>query len=383
MTVISASWLSMPAVQLVCELLEAAGHQALYVGGCVRNTLLDQPVADHDLSTDAPPQAVITIMEDAGLKVIPTGIDHGTVTVLADGEPFEITTFRHDIETDGRRAVVTFATDVIEDARRRDFTMNAIYCNRHGQIIDPLDGMTDLRARRLRFVGIASERVREDYLRILRFFRFSAWYADPDQGFDADALDACTSHIDGLARISAERVGSEVRKLLAAPNPSQSVAVMQTCGVLPAILPGSDVTALPVLVHLEELLGRAPDPILRLAALGGDQVATRLRLSRSDARRLETLSAAARSGQAAAELGYRHGAQAGQAAVLLNAALMGVPPAETAFDDVARGAAAEFPVSASDLMPDTVGSALGAALKALERRWIDSGFVLTKAQLLA
>lgn len=380
---ISAPWLDRPEVQHVCALLEAAGHRALYVGGCVRNTLLGHPVSDHDLSTDAHPERVITIMEDAGLKVIPTGIEHGTVTVLVDGEPFEITTFRHDIETDGRRAVVHFADTVIDDARRRDFTMNAIYCDRHGEIVDPLDGMPDLRARRLRFVGRATERVKEDYLRILRFFRFSAWYADPEQGIDPESLAACAEHVDGLARISAERIGAEMIKLLSAPDPSQAVSVMQTTGVLAAILPGSDVTALPVLVHLEVQNARTPDPVLRLAALGGEDAAGRFRLSKADARRLETIGSAARTGQSAGELGYRLGREDGAAAVLLHSALMGVAVPQSALDDVARGASAEFPIQARDLMPRFRGRALGDEMKARERQWIDSGFRLGRADLLA
>ncbi|MFD0982199.1 CCA tRNA nucleotidyltransferase [Tropicimonas aquimaris] len=380
---ISAPWLDRPEVQHVCALLEAAGHRALYVGGCVRNTLLDHPVSDHDLSTDAHPERVVAVMEDAGLKVIPTGIEHGTVTVLADGEPFEITTFRHDIETDGRRAVVHFADTVIEDARRRDFTMNAIYCDRYGEIVDPLNGMPDLRARRLRFVGRATERVKEDYLRILRFFRFSAWYADPEQGIDPESLAACAANVDGLGRISAERIGAEMTKLLSAPDPSQAVSVMQTTGVLGAILPGSDVTALPILVHLELQTGQRPDPVLRLAALGGEDVANRLRLSKADARRLEAIGAAARSGQRAGELGYRLGARDGAAAVLLHSALLGVTVPEMALEEAAAGAAAEFPITARDLMPRFHGRTLGDEMKARERRWIDSGFRLGREDLLA
>ncbi len=380
---ISAPWLDAPEVQHVCALLEAAGHRALFVGGCVRNTLLKYPVSDHDLSTDATPQTVIALMQDAGLKVIPTGIDHGTVTAVIDDEVFEITTFRLDVATDGRRAVVRFATDVRDDARRRDFTMNAIYCDCRGEIVDPLDGLPDLWARRLRFVGQAKNRVREDYLRILRFFRFSAWYADPENGMDPDALAACATHLDGLARISAERVGAEMRKLLSAPQPSQAVSVMQTTGVLDTILPGADVTALPILVHLEEQLGRAPDAILRLAALGGEDVSRRLRLSRRDARRLQTVSEAARSGQSAGELGYRLGQADGTAAVILQDALMGVAVPPHALEAAARGADAVFPVKAQDLMPALRGSEIGTAMKRLERLWIDSGFSLDREALLA
>lgn len=383
MTRITAPWLQIPAVQRVCALLEAAGFQALYVGGCVRNSLLGHPVSDHDLSTDARPEAVIRVMRDAGLKVIPTGIDHGTVTVIADDEPFEVTTFRHDIETDGRRAVVHFADTVLEDARRRDFTMNAIYCDRRGEIVDPLGGMADLRARRLRFVGTAANRVREDYLRILRFFRFSAWYADPENGIDPDALEACATHVDGLAHISAERIGAEMRKLLSAPEPSPSVAVMQTTGVLGAILPGAQVGALPVVVHLEAQLGCRIDPVLRLAAIGGQDAAERLRLSRNDSRRLATIAAAARADEGPGELGYRHGARDGLAALILRAGLMGVSVPPAAVAAVRGGAAADFPVRARDLMADHRGPEIGRKMKALEKRWIDSGFALTREELLA
>ncbi|WP_116132886.1 CCA tRNA nucleotidyltransferase [Tropicimonas sp. IMCC34043] len=383
MTRLSASWLDAPAVQRVCGLLEAAGFRALFVGGCVRNTLLGQPVSDHDLSTDARPERVTEVMQAAGLKVVPTGIEHGTVTVLVGREPFEITTFRRDVETDGRRAVVHFSDRVEEDARRRDFTMNAIYCDRLGLIVDPLNGMPDLQARRLRFVGTAVNRVREDYLRILRFFRFSAWYADPADGIDPEALAACAANVEGLHQISAERIGAEVLKLLAAPDPAPAVAVMQTAGVLAAILPGADVSPLTVLVHLEQMTGTASDPIMRLAALGGEAAPQRLRLSRTEARRLDTLAEAARSDRGAGELGFRLGAVDGRAAVLVRAALIGVAVPPEALAEVALGANAHFPVAAHDLMPGLQGAALGARMRALEQRWIASGFALSRAELLA
>ena len=382
MTRITAPWLEAPAVQQVCSVLEAGGHRALFVGGCVRNSLLGEPVADLDLSTDALPQAVTDLMEDAGFRVVPTGIGHGTVTVVAHRAPFEITTFRRDTETDGRRAVVHFSRDVADDARRRDFTMNALYCDRCGVIVDPLGAMPDLRARRLRFVGDAAARVREDYLRILRFFRFFAWYADPAQGMDADALDACAAHQEGLAIISAERIGGEMRKLLAAPDPGPAVSVMQTTGILQRILPGAEARALPVLVHLEQALGRAPDPILRLGALGAEDAMRRLRLSRKEAARLEALSRAARGGTGAGEAGYRLGLADGTAAILLRSALMGVAVPARALADVTRGAAAIFPVRAQELVKTHSGREIGAALDAMEARWIASGFSLTRDELL-
>ena len=186
--------------------------------------------------------------------------------------PFEITTFRRDVETDGRRAVVAFSNDIIDDARRRDFTMNALYARPDGSIVDPLGGIQDVLDRRVRFIEDADQRIREDYLRTLRFFRFSAWYGAIDQGFDPDALNAISSNLDGLETLSAERVGMEMVKLLNATDPAVAVAVMRQTGVLNVVLQGVDDTWLAPLIHVESLWDLSPDPIRRLAALGGTGV---------------------------------------------------------------------------------------------------------------
>ena len=175
---------------------------------------------------------------------MPTGLAHGTVTVVAGGRPFEVTTFRRDVETFGRRAVVAFSTDLRDDAARRDFTMNALYVRPDGTVVDPLGGLPDLRAGRVRFVGDGAARIAEDYLRILRFFRFHAWYGDPAAGLDPDGLAACAALQDGLARLSRERVGAEVTKLLAAPDPAPAVGPMAAAGILARVLPGADAAAL-------------------------------------------------------------------------------------------------------------------------------------------
>ena len=188
------------------------GFQALFVGGCVRNALMGLPISDVDIATDARPEQVVQCMQAAGFRTVPTGLAHGTVTVLTGADSYEVTTFRRDMSTDGRHATVAFSTDIAADAARRDFTMNAIYATAGGQVIDPLGGLPDLLARRLRFVGDAGERVREDYLRILRFFRFHAIYGD--DGFDAQALAAIADNLAGLETLSRERVGGEMRKLL-------------------------------------------------------------------------------------------------------------------------------------------------------------------------
>ena len=377
---ITGDWLAQPGTQALCGALEAAGYRALFVGGCVRNALLGVSVADVDIATDARPETVTRLAEAAGLRVVPTGIEHGTVTVIAGGVPHEVTTFRRDVETDGRRAVVAFADDVTEDAARRDFTMNALYADLRGNVIDPLGGLPDLVARRLRFVGDAHQRIREDYLRILRFFRFHAHYGDPGQGMDAEALAASAELAEGVDGLSRERIGSEIRKLLAAPDPAPAVAAMAQAGVLARVLPGSDPRALAPLVHLEGDL--PPRWQRRLAALGAQEVEDRLRLSRADAAVIAALRDAVGRGWSPAALGWKLGAEGGRDAVLLRAALLESPLPTDWQTDVARGAASVMPVTAIDLMPDLQGAALGARLKEIEARWLASDLRLTRADFL-
>lgn len=379
---LTGDWIDADETQDVCRMLEAAGHRALLVGGCVRNALMGVAVNDIDISTDARPDAVVALAEAAGMKPVPTGIEHGTVTVVCRGVPFEITTFRKDVETDGRRAVVAFADDVESDARRRDFTVNALYATRKGEVIDPLGGLPDIAARRIRFIDDAETRIREDYLRILRFFRFHAAYGDPAGGLDPDGLAACAALAEGIDGLSKERIGTEMGKLLAARDPAPSVAAMRQAGVLAHVLPGSDDRALALLVHLEEMHGLDPDAMRRLAALGGDNPADALRLSRKDARRLEGLRNEAAGPQPPEALGYHHGIGMARDIVLLRAALFELPVPRHAFAAAELGAGARFPVGAEDLMPQFQGAALGKALKELEDAWIASGFALDRQALL-
>jgi len=381
MTRVSGEWLEQTDTQRVLAALTDAGHQAYVVGGCVRNALLGAPVNDVDIATSARPQQVIDIAKSAGMKPIPTGIDHGTITVVASGVPHEVTTFRKDVETDGRRAVVSFSDAIEDDAKRRDFTMNALYADAAGTIIDPLGGMGDIKARRVRFIENPNDRIAEDYLRILRFFRFHAWYGDPDNGLDAEGLAAIAKNVDGLDGLSNERVGHEVLKLLAAPDPAPSVAAMAQCGVLGRVLPGADHRALAPLVHLEA--GGTSGPIRRLAVLGGQDVGERLRLSKKDAASLDVIRRECGDVKPAKVLGYLHGPDLARDIVLARAAIL-ESPLDAEIDELVReGAAKTFPITAADLMPDLQGAQLGAKLKSLEQQWIASDFTLTKAQLLA
>lgn len=379
---ITGDWISAEPTQAVCRILEDAGYQALFVGGCVRNALLGAPVSDIDIATDGPPETVVDLCNKAGLKPVPTGIEHGTITVVSDGVPHEVTTFRQDVETFGRHATVAFSTDVVQDARRRDFTMNALYAKSDGTVIDPLHGLPDLEARRICFIEDPEQRIREDYLRILRFFRFHAWYGDPEDGLDPDGLAAVAEHVNGLADLSRERVGAEMIKLLFASDPAPSVATMRASGVLMAVLPGADDRALAPLVHLEAEVGAPPDGIRRLAVLGGDSVQDRLRLSNAQAKRRVTLRSEVSAMRDPLELGYRYGERDGRDILLVRAALLEEQWNHADLGQLCNGAKAKFPIKAADLMPEYEGPQLGKKISALEQRWIDSGFTLSRKDLL-
>lgn len=381
MTRIDQPWLEDSATRQVCAALTVDGAAAYFVGGCVRNALLGAPVSDLDIATDAVPETVIALAKRAGIKAIPTGIEHGTVTLVQSGIPFEVTTFRKDVATDGRRAVVAFSTDIAEDAQRRDFTMNALYAYPDGTVVDPLGGLDDLNARKVRFIGDATARIREDYLRSLRYFRFHAWYGDHSEGFDPEALSAIASNLDGLAHLSKERVTAELLKLLAAADPAPSVAGMRQTGVLSALLPGADDRALAPLIHLESRL--SPNPLRRLAALGGSTLSGDLRLSKQQQGVLTLMREAAESMTGISELSYRHGADIARDVALLRAALLEQPVSPLLEAELELGSNARFPVSARDLMPEYAGPALGRALRQLEAEWISSGFTLDRETLLA
>lgn len=356
-----------PALRSVLDAIEAGGHRAWLVGGAVRNALLEMPVEDVDLATDALPDGVLRLARAAGLKPVPTGIDHGTVTVVAGGRGFEVTTLRRDVETDGRRAVVAFSDDLAQDARRRDFTMNALYADRGGAVIDLVGGLDDLRARRIRFVGDPGQRIAEDYLRILRFFRFLAWYG---RDADPDAVSACAALRDGLDGISRERIGQEMRKLLMAPDPVPAVRLMQDAGVLDKVLPGATPDRLSAL--------RSPAPWLaRLAALSQADLTGALRLSRSEARDHRTLVTALAENWSFNRIAYRlRGDLADAAAALVQTS----GPRDGWIR--ARAAARPLPISAADLQPPLHGPALGRGLKAAEDAWIDSGFAMPATALI-
>ena len=379
---IESYWIKAPAPTEIMSLFFEAGYQAYFVGGCVRNDLLNHEVMDIDIATDATPKQTLQLAKRAKVKFIPTGIQHGTVTLILDKKPFQVTTFRKDIATDGRHAVVEFSDNLQEDACRRDFTINALYACKDGTIIDPLNSIRDIQDRRIRFIGDANRRIKEDYLRVLRFFRFSALYASPTQDFDHNALIAIAKNIDGLQKLSKERIGKEILKLLAAANPAPCVEVMRNTGVLNAVLSGADSGRLQVLIDHEQAFNIDPDPLCRLAALAGHDLQINLRLSNKKTKALKILQKHIGSKIPAKELGYRFGTNLACSTILLRATLFGSLIEPNDFENARSGAKAIFPVSSKDLIGSYSGAKLGEQLQHLEEKWINSSCSLNKKELL-
>ncbi len=357
----------------LAALVAALGEgQARYVGGAVRDTLLGLPVKDIDMATPLRPDEVIRRLDAAGIRNVPTGIEHGTVTAVLAGGPVEITTLRRDVTTDGRRATVAFADDWREDAARRDFTINALYADpvTH-EVSDWFDGLADLAARRVRFIGEARQRIREDHLRILRYFRFQARFGS--QPADEDAESACSELASTLKGLSRERIGMETMNLLSLADPAPTVSRMAALGVLPQILPEARPEALAALVAQEQAQGVAPDPLRRLAALLpadpalAEQVASRFRLSAAQKKRLVTAAGRNETEAEARALAYR----LGRSEAIDRLLLCGATVAPLAGWDIPQ-----FPLKGGEIVARGIsaGPQVARTLRTVEDRWIAEGF---------
>jgi poly(A) polymerase len=385
-----ANWLQAHSCQAVFQALESGGYEGRAVGGAVRNSLMGHQVTDIDIATPALPDEVTRLCQAAGLSVHPTGLGHGTVTVVSNHVPYEVTTLRQDVETHGRHATVSFTRDWRADASRRDFTMNALYCDRRGVLSDPLGGLPDLLARRVRFIGEARDRIREDFLRILRFFRFFATYG---QGrIDGEGLSASAAEKDGLKDLSAERIQGELLKLVVAGRAHEALCLMSANGITELVLGrDGDLARFDKLSELETKLGSGPDPILRLSALAApDEVAARelaLRLRLSNAERKELVTV---SGVSASEFTpdsetskvqlYRLGEPTYQA-VCLSAWTRSKDDASSevwrkAFALPERWKPPVMPFKGADLISRGVrpGPEVGAVLSRFESWWVSAGF---------
>jgi poly(A) polymerase len=397
---IDAAWLQEGPVRDLLVALDHAGEEARVVGGAVRNALLAEPLGDIDIATTAPPDEVIRRVEAAGFKAVPTGIEHGTVTVVVGGRPLEVTTLREDVETFGRHAKVAFGRDWQRDAERRDFTMNALSASRDGIIHDYVGGLADIAARRVRFIGDAATRIAEDYLRILRFFRFHAAYGEGT--LDPEGLAACIAARAGLERLSRERIRMEMFKLVIARHAVPTLATMTETGLLEQVLGGVPLLAnFANMVKLEAALAFKPDAVRRLGALGvavvedAERLRERLRLANAEYERLASMAdgwwqlSRQWDEQRGRELLYRLGPERFGDRVLLAWTRSPDGAADQSWRRLAtlpaRWSAPKFPLKAADLMDRGVpkGPRLGAALAAAEAAWIAAGFPSEPAALAA
>jgi poly(A) polymerase len=372
----AAKWRRRRGVRRLLKALGADDGLTRYVGGAVRDELLGLPVNDIDLATRIRPEEVVERLEKAGIKAVPTGIDHGTVTAVSDGQPVEVTSLRRDVSTDGRRATVAYTDDWKEDAARRDFTINALSADPgSGEIFDYFGGLDDIRARRVRFIGEPLARIAEDHLRILRFFRFHARFGSGDP--DAAALDACTERANDLMALSRERIADELLKLLAMPDPSPTVAVMLGRAILKPVIPEIEPSALASLKRLiaaEREAGIEPDAFRRLAALLprdpllAEKVAVRLKLSNKARKRL-ACAAAGDAGLPPEALAYRVGTECA-----VDRLLLAGEPGQAA--SIAHWRIPRLPIGGGKLIARGLaeGPAVARTLRRIEDRWIEGGF---------
>jgi poly(A) polymerase len=388
---VAAAWLREAPLRDILAALDGEGEEARIVGGAVRNALLDEPHGDIDIATTALPSEVIRRVEAAGFKAVPTGVEHGTVTIVAAGQPFEVTTLREDVETFGRHAKVVFGRDWKHDAERRDFTINALSLSRDGIVHDYVGGLADIEARRVRFIGDAATRIAEDYLRILRFFRFHAAYGEGAP--DPEGLAACIEGRAGLEQLSRERVRMEMIKLLVAKHAVPTLALMTETGLLEQVLGGVPLLASYAnMVKLEAVLAPAADPVRRLGALAvsvaedAERLRERLRLTNAEYERLVSMAdgwwqiSTSLSEHEARVLLYRLGDARFTDRVLLACTRAPQGAADATWHALAtlpaRWSAPAFPLKAADFMARGVpkGPRLGAALAAAEEAWIAAGF---------
>ena len=372
----AAKWRKLRGMKRLLKALAADEGLTRYVGGAVRDELLKLPVSDVDLATRLEPDEVVRRLEAAKIKAVPTGIDHGTVTAVSDGHPFEVTTLRRDVSTDGRRATVAFTDDWKEDAARRDFTINALSADPcTGEIFDYFGGLDDLSRRHIRFIGDPLQRIAEDHLRILRFFRFHARFGSGEP--DGPALDACTARANDLMALSRERIADELLKLLSFADPSLTVGIMLQRAILRPVLPEIEperLCDLEALIAAERQAKIPPDPLRRLASLLprdpeiADAVAVRLKLSNKARKRL-VCAAEAKTDIPAQSLAYRVGTDCAVDRLLLS----NNPEAAQA---ISEWKAPRLPISGGGLIARGLpeGPIVAKTLKAIEERWLEAGF---------
>ena len=376
-------WLRNPSAQKLSKLYKNFGYQVLFVGGCVRNTILKMPVTDIDLATDAQPEEIIKIAKENNIRFVPTGLAHGTITLIIDNKNYQITTFRTDFDHDGRYAKVEFTESLLLDASRRDLTINALYCNHVGEVIDPLNGLDDIKKQKIKFIGNPNERIKEDNLRILRFFRFQAIYGNKNLEIDSIALEACHNHKSKLAALSKERITSELRKILSAPNPLEVIIKMNETGVLNELFQKVSIDSLEAYLKTEEKFKININWLGRLLSLQVTQEEESLKLTRCEFKFLKQTKSAIENQIHVLEFSYYNGVENGKIYSILQNFIHNIILSKNLLDQINSLATKKFPITAKDLMPEISGKKLGEALRSLEDRWIKSNFTLSKKELLA
>ena len=376
-------WLRNPSAQKLSKLYKNFGYQVLFVGGCVRNTILKMPVTDIDLATDAQPEEIIKIAKENNIRFVPTGLAHGTITLMIDNKNYQITTFRTDFDHDGRYAKVEFTESLLLDASRRDLTINALYCNHVGEVIDPLNGLDDIKKQKIKFIGNPNERIKEDNLRILRFFRFQAIYGNKNLEIDSIALEACHNHKSKLAALSKERITSELRKILSAPNPLEVIIKMNETGVLNELFQNVSIDSLEAYLKTEEKFKININWLGRLLSLQVTQEEESLKLTRCEFKFLKQTKSAIENQIHVLEFSYYNGVENGKIYSILQNFRHNIILSKNLLNQINSLATKKFPITAKDLMPEISGKKLGEALRSLEDRWIKSNFTLSKKELLA
>jgi len=358
------------------------GYKIYFVGGCVRDSILGNPVTDIDMSTTALPDQIIQIAKANNLRAIPTGIKYGTITVISNCKPYQITTFRKDVATDGRHADVLYANDMITDATRRDFTINALYADEDGNVIDPLKGVNDLYCRIIKFIFNPRKRIIEDNLRILRFFRFHAWYGDPNKNLDPASLNACTHYKSKVGTLSNERIGAEMKKIMSAPNPISSLEAMTMAGVLELVMPNASTSQLSSLLKLENKLQRGIHWTTRAAIMTSTDLKNIWKISKVDHKKLRNLQKLKAGKDKVSKISYLYGEEFSWQYAILKYVSLNKDIPKNIRAEIKRGANALFPIKSCELINDFKGPELGKRIKDLQHAWINSNFSLTREELL-
>ena len=376
------NWVKDSDTKKITKIFIDKGYEIYFVGGCVRDSLLGYPVTDIDMSTTALPDKIMQIAKANNLRAIPTGIKHGTVTIVNNGKPYQITTFRKDVTTDGRHANVSYSNDIITDANRRDFTINALYADADGNLIDPLKGINDLYNKIIKFIFNPKKRILEDNLRILRFFRFHAWYGDSSKSLDTDSLNACAYYKEKVATLSNERVGTEMKKIMSAPNPISSLEAMNIAGVLELVMPKASTSQLSALLQLENKHQKGVHWTTRAAIMTSTDLKNIWKISKIDHKKLRNLQKLKASKDKISKISYLYGEEFSWQYAILKYASLNKDIPNNICAEIKRGTNALFPIKSCELINDFEGPELGKKINELQHAWITSNFSLTREELL-